>query len=103
MAYDLHIENSGRSVEEWISYVESSAHFTLINHIEATNLTSGEKISIETPYSARSSQGLMFQPRVRNGVLTITISDPRTEDITFIKLVSAEFGGAVVGDEGEEY
>lgn len=103
MAYDLHIEKTGKSVEQWREFVVSHPSLNISDKAEAKNPKTGSVISISTPNAARSDNGLYFTPRDKNGELTITIRKPRTEDIPYLKEIAKNFGGSLIGDEGEEY
>ena len=103
MAYDLYIESSGKSLEKWKSYVESSPLLIASPKAEATNPRTGEVISIDTPDAAKSENGLYFSPNNTSNGLVITISNPKEPDIIFLKKITKELGGTLVGDEGEEY
>ena len=103
IAYDLHIESSGKTLEQWKSYVESSPLLISSPKAEATNPRTGEVISIDTPNAAKSDNGLYFSPNKMSIGLVITISNPNDSDIPLLKKVTKEFGGTLIGDEGEEY
>lgn len=103
MGYDLHIKESGKTVEQWVEYVKNSKSLTLQEVATAKNPKTGEIIQMGIPNSAMSKNGIYFVPRLNSEKLSITISKPRTEDIPFLKKITEEFGGVLVGDEGEEY
>jgi len=103
MAYDLHIENSGKTIEQWISFVASSSFLAASPKAEATNPATGEVISIDMPDAAKTENGLYFTSHSGSGGLTITISSPAESDLPLLKEIVKEFGGVLVGDEGEEY
>ena len=103
MAYDLHIEESQKTLEQWIQYVEQAPGLDLIDVVSVTNPVSGELIEISTPNAARAENGAVFLPRVIDGRLTITVSSPDEATIELMKRIAADFGGRVIGDEGEEY
>ena len=103
MAYDLHIESTGKSLEQWKSYVESTPLLITSSKTEATNPRTGEVISITTPNAAKSKNGLYFSPRMTPSGLVITISNPKEFDIVLLKKITKELGGILVGDEGEKY
>ena len=103
MAYDLHIENSGKSMDQWISFVKASSDLELRHFIEAKNPQTSEVIRINMENSGVSDDGLWFSPREYDGTLTITVYKPDSKHIALIKKVAEQFGGDVVGDEGESY
>lgn len=103
MGYDLHIKESGKTVEQWVAYVKNSKTLTLQEVAVAKNPVTGEVIQMVTPNSAIGKNGIYFFPRLGTEKLSITISKPRTEDIPYLKTITAEFGGLLVGDEGETY
>ncbi|HHG3344770.1 TPA: hypothetical protein ACPVYT_004556 [Vibrio parahaemolyticus] len=103
MAYDLHIEETGKSVEQWREFVVSYPSLTISDKAEAKNPKTGSIIFISTPNTARSDNGLYFTARDESGQLTITIRKPRTEDIPYLKEIAKNFGGTLIGDEGEKY
>ncbi|WP_345844709.1 hypothetical protein [Shewanella algae] len=103
MAYDLHIEDSGKTIEQWAAFVESSPFLSASPSAEARNPATGEVISINTPNAAKAENSLYFSPRNSSSGLVITISNPSESEIPFLKSITKEFGGVLVGDEGEEY
>jgi hypothetical protein len=103
MAYDLHIENSGKTIEQWVLFVNNTQNLTLSQSAEAKNPETGEIISISTPNAAKAENGLYFIPRSSSTGLSITIGNPTESDMPFLKQITSEFGGALVGDEGETY
>lgn len=103
MGYDLHIKESEKTVEQWVEYVENSKTLTLQDVAVAKNPKTGEVIQIAIPNSAIGKNGIYFIPQFGTEKLSITISKPRTEDIPYLKKIVAEFGGVLVGDEGETY
>jgi hypothetical protein len=103
MAYDLHIENTNKSIEQWNEFVAASSSLSPKDKAEAVNPATGEKITIETPGAAISENGLFFSPLMSKRGFIITISNPDTDDIPFLKTVAEQFGGVLVGDEGEQY
>lgn len=103
MAYDLHIEKTGKSLENWKEFVINFPALTLSEKAEVRNPTTGQIISISTPNAAKAENGLYFTPRVSNNELSITIRNPKDSDIPFLKKITDEFGGILIGDEGEQY
>ena len=103
MAYDLHIEGSGKTLEQWLEFVEQEPALEAVEVASATNPKTAESIEVQTPNAARSESGAWFTPRVREGFLVITVPSPDETTIELMKNVAAKFGGKVIGDEGEEY
>lgn len=103
MGYDLHIEESGKTVEQWVEYVKKSKTLKLQEVAVAKNPHTGEVIQIGTPNGAIGKNGIYFVSRSGTKKLSITINSPRTEDIPYLKEITKEFGGVLVGDEGEKY
>ena len=103
MSYDFHIEESGKSLNEWVEFAESHPLLKSDELAEAENPLSGEQIQISLPNSFRGPQGIWLVPREKGAAVTITIYSPREEDIPFMRRIAADFGGKLVGDEGEEY
>ena len=103
MAYDLHIEGSGKTIEQWGALVESSPFLSASPRSEAKNPVTGEVISINTPNAAKAETGLYFYPRKSLSGLVITIKSTSESEIPFLKSITKDFGGVLVGDEGEVY
>ncbi|WP_144226178.1 hypothetical protein [Shewanella algae] len=65
MAYDLHIEDSGKTIEQWAAFVESSPFLSASPSAEARNPATGEVISINTPNAGE--YGRIWTPCVNAG------------------------------------
>lgn len=103
MAYDLHIENSGKTLDQWLLFAANNPAFTSSDNAEANNPATKEKIVVNTPNAFISKNGLYFMAKNAKTGLVITIRKPSESDIPFLKSIAKEFGGVLVGDEGEEY
>lgn len=103
MGYDLHIKESGKSVEHWVEYVKKSKSLKIQDVAEFKNPHTGEVIQMGIPNSAIGKNGIYFVPRLGTDKLSVTIDKPRKEDIPYLKSIVEEFGGVLVGDDGEKY
>ena len=103
MAYDLHIEGSGKTIQQWLEFVRQEPSLEFVEAASPTNPETGESIEMLTTNAARSENGTWFTPRMRDGLLVITVPSPDEPAIDLMKSVAAKFGGRVIGDEGEEY
>ncbi|MEL6449428.1 MAG: hypothetical protein AAFQ62_15955 [Pseudomonadota bacterium] len=103
MGYDLHIEETEKTLEDWLAYVDRSNSLELVEVATAKNPVTGQTITMGTLNSARAGNGAIFRGRVSEGALSISVSSPGEQTIQLMKVVAQELGGIVVGDEGEEY
>lgn len=78
MGYNLHIEESGKTVAQWVEYVKNSPTLTLQEVTVAKNPKTGATIQMGIPNSAVGKHGIYFVPRLRAEKLSITISQSRT-------------------------
>ncbi|BCE01993.1 hypothetical protein TYM08_P2056 [Marinicellulosiphila megalodicopiae] len=103
MAYDLHIVQADLNLEKWLSFVSENSDLKIQHQVEAINPFTNEIIIMQTPNSAISTTGIIYQFNEREDEILITISSPDDEDIPSLKIVANELGGILIGDEGEEY
>jgi hypothetical protein len=103
MGYDLHIQQTGKTVHDWVRFLATEPELELVHEIVAANPVTGDVIRYEAPNSGRAGNGALFVPRDRDGEVEITVSSPDDATIALMKHVAAAFGGRVFGDEGEEY
>lgn len=103
MAYDLTISETGRSLAEWIEFVEQEPSLELVHEQTAANPMTGEQIRIVTPNSGKSISGQLFWPREKGSVVEVVAGIREESDIPEIKALAEKFGGIVVGEEGEIY
>lgn len=103
MAYDFHIENSKFNMEQWASFIETSASLIAIESIEIENPMTGDLIVVNMPNSAKLESGLVLSPKLKSSDFSVTINSPKESDIPLIKEIAVEMGGVLVGDEGEEF
>ena len=103
MAYDLHIEGSKISISDWVEYVQESESLTLVEEVSATNPATGEEISVSLPNSAQTAEGAVIRSSERDGKLVLTMKYVDEGTLELLQAITADIGGTVVGDEGEEY
>ena len=103
MAYSLHIKGISASESDWVEFVNNSPALELIQTISAINPKTKEVISMGIPNSAKTNSGAILRPMTYDGDLVISVDNPDDETIKLMKEIAVQFGGAVVGDNGETY
>lgn len=103
MAYELHIECPGKTVEHWPTFVRESHDFELVDTAIVKNPATEEALSIPLQDAAVVSTGAYFIPKKKGEGLVISVSSPSDEMLGFMKAAANVLGGKVIGDEGEEY
>lgn len=74
MTYDMHIDNSEKSLCEWWGFVSEHSEFEFQNKATVSNPETGEVIIIQASNSAVAKNGLYFRASTNEDNLVITVS-----------------------------